>query len=90
VPADCIDCIDRPANKCQPTSASRLYINEKLSEAVNATGKVFLSHTRLKDRFSLRFSLRVAIGNLRTTHEHIKTAWDLLRREAARLIREGS
>lgn len=60
--------------------------NEKLLEAVNATGKVFLSHTRLNDRFSLR----VAIGNLRTTHEHIKIAWDLLRREAARLIREGS
>jgi aromatic-L-amino-acid decarboxylase len=58
--------------------------NERLLEAVNATGEVFLSHTRLKDRFSLR----VAIGNLRTTHEHIDKAWGLLRREAARLARD--
>jgi aromatic-L-amino-acid decarboxylase len=55
--------------------------NEKLLEAVNATGKLFISHTRLRDRFSLR----IAIGNLRTTREHVKTAWDLLRQEAGRM-----
>ena len=36
--------------------------NERLMAAVNATGEVFLSHTRLHDRFTIR----VAIGNLRT------------------------
>jgi aromatic-L-amino-acid decarboxylase len=60
------------------------FFNERLLEAVNATGKVFLSHTRLKDQYSLR----MAIGNLRTTHEHVKTAWDLLRSEARRLTQE--
>jgi aromatic-L-amino-acid/L-tryptophan decarboxylase len=48
---------------------------------VNATGEVFLSHTRLRDRFTIR----VAIGNLRTERRHVDRAWELLRREAATL-----
>ncbi len=56
--------------------------NAALLDAVNATGKVFLSHTKLCDRFTLR----LAIGNLRTTEAHVRTAWDLLRAHAASLI----
>ena len=55
--------------------------NECLMAAVNATGEVFLSHTRLRDRFTIR----VAIGNLRTEARHVERAWELLRREAAAL-----
>jgi aromatic-L-amino-acid/L-tryptophan decarboxylase len=52
--------------------------NEKLLERVNATGEVFLSHTRLGGRFVLR----LAIGNARTTEDDVRLAWDVLRREA--------
>lgn len=55
--------------------------NARLMDAVNRTGEVFLSHTRLRDRFAIR----LAIGNLRTEERHVARAWDLLRREAARL-----
>ena len=55
--------------------------NERLMAAVNATGEVFLSHTRLHDRFTIR----VAIGNLRTEGRHVDRAWELLRREARAL-----
>jgi aromatic-L-amino-acid decarboxylase len=55
--------------------------NEALMAAVNATGDVFLSHTRLRGRFTIR----LAIGNLRTEERHVDRAWELLRREAARL-----
>ncbi len=55
--------------------------NERLMTAVNATGEVFLSHTRLHDRFAIR----VAIGNLRTEARHVDRAWELLRREARTL-----
>jgi aromatic-L-amino-acid decarboxylase len=55
--------------------------NERLMGAVNATGEVFLSHTRLHDRFAIR----VAIGNLRTEVRHVERAWELLRREARAL-----
>ena len=49
-------------------------VNEALLERVNASGEVFLSHTRLNGRFVLR----LAIGNLRTTEAHVTRAWTLL------------
>ena len=55
--------------------------NEELLERVNASGEIFISHTRLHDRYVLR----LAIGNERTTEEDVRRAWDVLRREAARL-----
>jgi aromatic-L-amino-acid decarboxylase len=59
-------------------------INTRLMDAVNRSGEVFLSHTRLRDRFTIR----MAIGNLRTEPRHVERAWTLLRREAARLDAE--
>ena len=55
--------------------------NEALLERANATGEIFLSHTRLDDRYSLR----LAIGNARTTAADVRVAWDVLRRESARV-----
>ena len=49
-------------------------LNEKLMARVNDRGKVFLSHTKLNDKFALR----LAIGNIRTTQEHIDLAWNEL------------
>ena len=53
--------------------------NEALMERVNASGEVYLSHTRLGDRLVLR----LAVGNARTTEEDVALAWEVLRREAA-------
>ncbi|HEX8694582.1 MAG TPA: aminotransferase class I/II-fold pyridoxal phosphate-dependent enzyme [Longimicrobium sp.] len=53
--------------------------NERILAAVNATGRAFLSHTKLDGRLVLR----LAVGNLRTTEEHVREAWELLK-EAAR------
>jgi aromatic-L-amino-acid decarboxylase len=53
--------------------------NERLIDAVNRTGEVFLSHARLGGRFTIRLS----VGNLRTELRHVERAWELLRREAA-------
>ena len=55
--------------------------NQRILEAVNASGEVFLSHTVLDGRYALRLS----VGNLRTRHEHVDLAWRRLQREAARL-----
>lgn len=54
--------------------------NEALLARVNATGEIFISHTRL----SGRYVLRLAIGNARTTEDDVRRAWEVLRREAAR------
>jgi aromatic-L-amino-acid/L-tryptophan decarboxylase len=48
--------------------------NERLIDLVNSSGEVFLSHTRLRNRLTLR----VAIGHLRTSETHVRRAWDLL------------
>jgi aromatic-L-amino-acid decarboxylase len=56
-------------------------LNEALLERVNASGEVFLSHTRLNGRYVLR----LAIGNEHTTEDDVRVAWAVLRREAAAL-----
>jgi aromatic-L-amino-acid decarboxylase len=48
--------------------------NEALLGRVNATGEVFLSHTKLDDRYVLR----LAVGNARTTEADVRRAWEVL------------
>jgi aromatic-L-amino-acid/L-tryptophan decarboxylase len=50
-------------------------LNQRLLDAMNATGEVFLSHTKLNGRFTLR----LAVGNLRTEERHVARAWELAR-----------
>jgi len=52
--------------------------NAAIMEAVNRSGEVFLSHTKLDGRFTIRLS----VGNLRTERRHVDRAWDLLRATA--------
>jgi aromatic-L-amino-acid decarboxylase len=58
--------------------------NERLLDAINASGDVFLSYTKLEGRFVLR----LAIGHLRTTERHVARAWELLQEHASRLAAE--
>ena len=46
-------------------------LNEQILNSVNARGRFFLSHTKLHGKFTLR----VAIGNLRTTEKDIQDLW---------------
>src|SRR5262245_19957257 len=55
--------------------------NERLLDVVNATGEVFLSHTRIHGAFVIR----IAIGHLRTTATHTQRAWELLSQHTAAL-----
>lgn len=58
-------------------------LNEAILDAVNRTGKAFLSHTVVDGMYALR----LAIGNLRTEFEHLEATWSLLREKAASLHR---
>lgn len=49
--------------------------HQRVLDAVNASGEVFLSHTKLDGQFVFR----LAIGNLNTTERHVARAWELLR-----------
>ncbi len=58
------------------------HFNERLLAEVNAAGPIFISHTKLRQRYVLRLT----IGNLRTTGEHVERAWELIRTGGARLL----
>jgi len=58
-------------------------LNERLLESINETGEIFISHTKLMGRYTLR----LAIGNLRTTERHVARAWELLQQHAAQLAK---
>ena len=49
-------------------------LNEAIMHRVNASGRALLSHTRLHDKLTLRLS----IGNIRTTEQHVRQVWELL------------
>jgi len=49
--------------------------NQAILEAVNRSGEVLLSHTRLDGRFTIR----IALGHIRGERRHLDRAWELLR-----------
>jgi aromatic-L-amino-acid decarboxylase len=53
--------------------------HQRVLDTINASGEVFLSHTKLDGRYVLR----LAIGNLNTTERHVVRAWELLNSAAA-------
>jgi aromatic-L-amino-acid decarboxylase len=61
-------------------------LNLQILARVNATGQAFLSHPRLGDRIALR----LAVGNLRTTEDHVLRTWGLLTRAARELDEPGA
>jgi aromatic-L-amino-acid decarboxylase len=56
-------------------------LNARLLEAVNAGGEAFLSHTTLNGRYTLR----LAVGHIRTEQMHVARAWEILQTELERL-----
>ena len=50
-------------------------LNAAILDRVNASGEIFISHTKLDGRYVLR----LAIGHIRTTEAHVRRAWELIR-----------
>jgi len=50
--------------------------NQSLIDRVNATGKAFVSQTRLNGKLTIHFT----VGNLRTTEQHVRDAWRLIQK----------
>jgi aromatic-L-amino-acid decarboxylase len=62
-----------------PVGAANLEAhNSRILDTVNASGKAFLSHTKLNGEYALR----VAIGNQATTQEHVAQLWRQLKQIA--------
>jgi aromatic-L-amino-acid/L-tryptophan decarboxylase len=54
-------------------------VNEELLGKLNATGRIFLTHTKLNGQYTLRMSIA---GTL-TTRQHVEKAWELIKETAA-------
>jgi aromatic-L-amino-acid decarboxylase len=67
----------------ESTRNARLNVlNEAIMHGVNSTGTALLSHTKLNDKITLRLS----IGNIRTTESHVRQVWDLLNQQLKLLV----
>ena len=57
-------------------------MNEELLRRLNRSGKLYLSHTRLNGKFTIRF----CVAQTRTELQHVQQAWDAIRKEAESLL----
>ena len=57
-------------------------LNKELLDRLNATGKVYLSHTVLNGKFTLR----MVIGQRTTAERHVLAAWELIRLISSELL----
>jgi aromatic-L-amino-acid/L-tryptophan decarboxylase len=65
-----------------PDEGERDKFNKDLMDRVNRSGRIFITHTRLDDKFCLRMS----IGQIRTERRHVEEAWQVLQEEASGLV----
>lgn len=51
-------------------------LNEKLMNNVNETGKLFITHTKLNNKFVIR----LVVSGIRTKEFHVRNAWELIQK----------
>jgi aromatic-L-amino-acid decarboxylase len=56
-------------------------VNEQLLERLNQSGALYLTHTKLNGKYTLRF----CVGQTRTEARHVRRAWEQIQRTAAGL-----
>jgi aromatic-L-amino-acid decarboxylase len=55
--------------------------NQRLMDTLNKSGDLYLTHTRLNDRLTLR----VSVGQANTSRRHVEKAWMRIQEETSRL-----
>jgi aromatic-L-amino-acid decarboxylase len=58
-------------------------LNQALLDRINGTGRVFLSHTTLRGKFTIR----LVVGQRTTEERHVREAWDIIDSAAGGLLR---
>src|SRR5947209_1029352 len=58
--------------------------NSEIVERINASGRAYLTQTKLRGQTVMR----IGLGNVLTTEEHLRKAWEIIRETARELNRE--
>ncbi len=58
-------------------------LNERLMNEINASGKAYLSHTKLNGRFTLRLS----VGSIRVEERHLAKVWGILQEYRSEMLK---
>ncbi len=59
-------------------------LNRKLLENINSTGKLFMTHTSIRGKYTLR----LMIGARTTEEEHVRRAWEIIKEKAGLLLKK--
>jgi aromatic-L-amino-acid decarboxylase len=71
---------DARSGSSSPATAGRLdQLNTEIVERINASGRAYLTQTKLRGRTVMR----IGLGNVLTTEKHLREGWELIRETAA-------
>jgi aromatic-L-amino-acid decarboxylase len=69
------------ADKATPVTTDNIdRLNSEIVERINASGRAYLTQTKLRGQTVMR----IGLGNVLTTEEHLRKAWELIRETAER------
>jgi aromatic-L-amino-acid decarboxylase len=72
-------CADRTPQRGVPTSEKKLdQLNSDIVERINASGRAYLTQTKLRGRTVMR----IGLGNVLTTEEHLRKGWEIIQETA--------
>lgn len=71
----------RPSKLANMSTEEQNVLNEKLLMLLNSSGNIYLTHTKVENVYTLRMS----IGQLNVTSQHLTNAWNLIQKTAAEI-----
>jgi len=65
----------------RPNESKIDQLNSEIVEKINASGRAYLTQTKLRGRTVMR----IGLGNVLTTEDHLREAWEMIRETAGAL-----
>ena len=74
-----------PYHAVRPDEPELDGLNSQIVERINASGRAYLTQTKLRDQTVIR----IGLGNVLTTENHLRKAWQLIQEMASEMRREN-
>jgi aromatic-L-amino-acid decarboxylase len=59
-------------------------LNKELISKINSSGKIFLTHTKLNEKFVVR----LVVSGIRTYESHVRMAYDIIKKSLQEIMKE--